>query len=279
MRAFHGITSAVNASPISSLDHGSRTRKEPGSAPRSTDGFRPSHGRSNIHYSFDRRFIFRVLAVRSNSRVSGARRTRQLRVRRWNQAFSKAEDWIQAGRCRQVVIVSADNVTSDDLMGWIGSGFLASGAAQPPAEEVVRKSPFRSTVGDTVSCSAWVRLQWSSNAPMPPRRGVRRSARSWARRRTALFTGPVSKKEKKKERITCPREEMLRQVEGPLRPRSRQLAGDRVVRHGTYAGPRRQRSNRGAALRRVFGHAADRIVIARHEGHDRSRDGRSIGMP
>ena len=45
------------------------------------------------------------------------------------QAIALAEDWIRAGRCRRVVIVAADNVTSDSLLGWIGAGFLATGAA------------------------------------------------------------------------------------------------------------------------------------------------------
>ena len=40
-----------------------------------------------------------------------------------------AEDWIRAGRCRRVVVVSADDVTSDTLLPWVASGFLASGAA------------------------------------------------------------------------------------------------------------------------------------------------------
>ena len=40
-----------------------------------------------------------------------------------------AEDWIRAGRCRRVVVVSADDASSDALLPWLGSGFLASGAA------------------------------------------------------------------------------------------------------------------------------------------------------
>ena len=45
------------------------------------------------------------------------------------QAFALAEDWIRAGRCRRVIVVAADDVTSEHLLPWIGSGFLASGAA------------------------------------------------------------------------------------------------------------------------------------------------------
>ncbi|MGB7554479.1 MAG: phosphopantetheine-binding protein, partial [Candidatus Korobacteraceae bacterium] len=39
------------------------------------------------------------------------------------------EDWIREGRCRRVVVISADDVTSDHLIGWMGAGFLASGTA------------------------------------------------------------------------------------------------------------------------------------------------------
>ena len=45
------------------------------------------------------------------------------------QAVSLAEDWIRAGRCRRVIVVSADDITSDHLIEWFGAGFLASGAA------------------------------------------------------------------------------------------------------------------------------------------------------
>ncbi len=45
------------------------------------------------------------------------------------QAVSLAEDWIRAGRCRRVIVISADDVTSDNMIEWFGAGFLASGAA------------------------------------------------------------------------------------------------------------------------------------------------------
>jgi phosphopantetheinyl transferase/NAD(P)-dependent dehydrogenase (short-subunit alcohol dehydrogenase family)/acyl carrier protein len=45
------------------------------------------------------------------------------------QALGIAQDWIRMGRCKRVIIISADNVTSDNLFEWLGSGFLASGAA------------------------------------------------------------------------------------------------------------------------------------------------------
>ena len=58
------------------------------------------------------------------------------------QAVALASDWIRTGRCRRVIIVSADDITSDNLMGWFGSGFLASGSAA--TDEIVEEeaTPF-----------------------------------------------------------------------------------------------------------------------------------------
>lgn len=38
-------------------------------------------------------------------------------------------DWMRTGRCRRVVVISADNPSSDHLLPWVGIGFLALGAA------------------------------------------------------------------------------------------------------------------------------------------------------
>ncbi|HVM45716.1 MAG TPA: acyltransferase domain-containing protein, partial [Candidatus Thermoplasmatota archaeon] len=53
------------------------------------------------------------------------------------QAIAIAEDWLRTGRCRRVIVVGADDVTSEHMLEWIGSGFLASGAATtaPSVEE------------------------------------------------------------------------------------------------------------------------------------------------
>ena len=54
------------------------------------------------------------------------------------QAVSLAQDWIHAGRCSRVIVVSADDVTSDHSIEWFGAGFLASGAAA--TDEVVEEA-------------------------------------------------------------------------------------------------------------------------------------------
>ncbi len=98
-------------------------------------------------YHFDRRFLFRVLSMGHsqfaeeigargpNTQINGA-------CASTTQAVALAEDWIRGGRCKRVIIVSADNVTSDHLMEWVGSGFLASGAAATDENPEDAATPF-----------------------------------------------------------------------------------------------------------------------------------------
>ena len=91
-------------------------------------------------YVFDRRFLFRVLSMGHSqfAEFIGARGPNtqiNAACASTAQAVALAEDWIRAGRCRRVIVISADDVTSDHLLEWFGAGFLASGAAA--TDEVV----------------------------------------------------------------------------------------------------------------------------------------------
>jgi len=57
------------------------------------------------------------------------------------QAFAVASDWIRTGRCARVVVISADDITSDRMLPWFGSGFVASGAAAPTRGSRTPRSP------------------------------------------------------------------------------------------------------------------------------------------
>ena len=58
------------------------------------------------------------------------------------QAIAIAEDWLRTGRCRRVLVVGGDDITSDNLLEWIGTGFLASGAATTAANVEDAALPF-----------------------------------------------------------------------------------------------------------------------------------------
>ncbi len=98
-------------------------------------------------FEFNRRFLFRVLSMGHsqfaeligargpNTQVNSACASTTL-------ALSVAEDWIRTGRARRVVVIAADDVTSDEMLPWIGSGFLASGAAATDEHVEDAATPF-----------------------------------------------------------------------------------------------------------------------------------------
>ncbi len=100
-----------------------------------------------IDYHFDRRFVFRVLAMGHsqfaeyigargpNTHVNAACATT-------THAIAVAEDWIRAGRCRRVVIIAGDDVTGGPLAEWIGTGLFVSGAATTEGNLRMAALPF-----------------------------------------------------------------------------------------------------------------------------------------
>ena len=83
---------------------------------------------------FDRRYLFQTLAMGHSqfaqySGIRGPNTIINLACASATAAFGVAEDWLNADRVDRVVIISADDVTGDDMWEWIGGGFAASGAA------------------------------------------------------------------------------------------------------------------------------------------------------
>ncbi len=96
---------------------------------------------------FDRRFLFQILAMGHSqlAQFLGARGPNtaiNAACASTTQGLAIAEDWIRMGRCDRVIVVGSDDVTSDDLLEWIGSGFLAAGAATTTAEVELAALPF-----------------------------------------------------------------------------------------------------------------------------------------
>ncbi len=96
---------------------------------------------------FDRRFLFQILAMGHSqlAQFLGARGPNtavNAACASTTQALAVAEDWLNAGRCDRVIVVGADDVTSENLLEWIGAGFMAAGAATTTAEVENAALPF-----------------------------------------------------------------------------------------------------------------------------------------
>ena len=58
------------------------------------------------------------------------------------QAIAIAQDWIKLGRCKRVIVISADDISNDNVAEWILTAFLASGAATTEADVTKAALPF-----------------------------------------------------------------------------------------------------------------------------------------
>ena len=89
---------------------------------------------SDSEYAFNRKFLFRILSMGHSqfAQLIGARGPNtqiNAACASNSQAVGIAEDWIRTGRCKRVIVISADDITSEVAVDWFAAGFLASGVA------------------------------------------------------------------------------------------------------------------------------------------------------
>ncbi len=220
-------------------------------------------------YHLDRRFLFRMLSMGHSqfAEIIGARGPNtQLNAAcaTTTQAVAVAEDWIRTGRCRRVVVVSADDVTSDRLLPWFGAGFLASGAAA--TSDVIEDTaiPFdRRRNGLIIGMGAAALVVESAEAAAE--RGLRPICQVLS---TVTANSAFHGTRLDVEHIGRVMEELVRQAETRAGIHREEMAASTVfVSHETYTPARGGSASAEIhALRRVFGPAADRIVIANTKG-------------
>ncbi|MFZ1490569.1 MAG: beta-ketoacyl synthase N-terminal-like domain-containing protein, partial [Ilumatobacteraceae bacterium] len=219
-------------------------------------------------YTFDRRFLFRVLSMGHSqfAEMIGARGPNtqiNAACASTTQAIALAEDWIRAGRCRRVVVVAADDATSDHLLGWIGAGFLASGAAATDEDVAQAALPFdRRRHGMLLGMGAAALVVES--APAARERGLQPICEViGAVTANSAFHGTRLNV----DHIGDVMETVVGQAERRGIDRHRIAAELVFVSHETYT-PARGGSAAAEiyALRRVFGPDADKVVIANTKG-------------
>ena len=101
-------------------------------------------------YAFNRKFLFRVLSMGHTqvAQVIGARGPNtqiNAACASGAQGIAIACDWIRTGRCERVVVVSADDVTHENNLPFIGTGFMAAGAATVEKDPAKAAVPFGET--------------------------------------------------------------------------------------------------------------------------------------
>jgi malonyl CoA-acyl carrier protein transacylase/NAD(P)-dependent dehydrogenase (short-subunit alcohol dehydrogenase family) len=220
-------------------------------------------------YLFDRRFLFRTLSMGHSqfAEFIGARGPNtaiNAACASTTQAVSLAEDWIRAGRCRRVIVISADDVTSDHMIEWFGAGFLASGAAA--TDEVVEEAaiPFdRRRHGMVIGMGAAALVVESEDAM--GERGIQPICEVLsAVTANSAFHGTRLDV----QHIAQVMEDLVSRAEAQHGIRRQEIAPHTVfVSHETYTPARGGSASAEIhALRRVFGEVADQIVIANTKG-------------
>jgi acyl transferase domain-containing protein/NAD(P)-dependent dehydrogenase (short-subunit alcohol dehydrogenase family) len=220
-------------------------------------------------YVFNRRFLLRVLSMGHsqfaefigargpNTQINSACATT-------TQGVSLAEDWIHAGRCSRVIVISADDVTSDHLIGWFGAGFLASGAAA--TDDVVADAaiPFdRRRHGLIIGMGAAALVVESAAAARE--RGIQPICEVLS---TVTGNSAFHGTRLDVQHIGKVMESLVAKAEAGGGISRQQIAPQTVfVSHETYTPARGGSASAEIhALRGVFGEVADRIVIANTKG-------------
>jgi len=225
---------------------------------------------ARLDYSFDRRFIFRVLAMGHsqfaeyigargpNTHVNAACATT-------THAIAVAEDWIRIGRCRRVIVVAGDDVTSENLMEWIGSGLLATGATT--TEERLDKAalPFdRRRNGTIIGMGAAAIVVEAEDAVRE--RGMRAICEVLS---SQIANSAFHGTRLDVEHICEVMDRVVSQAEGRFGIDRYEIAPQTVfVSHETYT-PARGGSAAAEihALRATFGDRANQVVIANTKGY------------
>jgi acyl transferase domain-containing protein/acyl carrier protein len=220
-------------------------------------------------YVFDRRFLLRVLSMGHsqfaeligargpNTQVNAACATTA-------QGVSLAEDWIRAGRCRRVIVISADDVTSDNMIGWFGPGFLASGAAATDEKVEDAAIPFdRRRHGLIMGMGAAALVVESAEAARE--RGIQPICEVLS---TVTANSAFHGTRLDVQHIGQVMERLLSQAESRSGVQRQQVAPQMVfVSHETYTPARGGSASAEVnALRHVFGGFADQIVVANTKG-------------
>ncbi len=224
---------------------------------------------SEIDYHFDRRFIFRILAMGHaqfaeyigargpNTHVNAACSTT-------THATAVAEDWIRTGRCRRVVIIAGDDVTNEKIAPWIGTGMFANGAATIEGDLRMAALPFdRRRNGLIMGMGAAALVIESEDSVRE--RGVRSICEILS---SQIANSAYHGTRLDVQHVGDVMERLVATAEGRFGIQREAIAPQLVfVSHETYTPARGGSASAEInALRRIFRNSANRIVIANTKG-------------
>ncbi|MEW6442981.1 MAG: SDR family NAD(P)-dependent oxidoreductase [bacterium] len=181
------------------------------------------------------------------------------------QAVIIARDWIVTGRAKRVLVVGADDSTNQTLLQWVGTGFLASGAASTKARVEEAALPFDNRRNGMILGSGAVGVVLEADEEAE-HRGVKPVARLIE---TEFANSAYHVSRLEVDHIAAVMERMISRWERESGGDRHALARDLIfMSHETYT-PKRGGSAQAEveALKRVFGPAHKDILITNVKGY------------
>jgi 3-oxoacyl-(acyl-carrier-protein) synthase/NAD(P)-dependent dehydrogenase (short-subunit alcohol dehydrogenase family)/phosphopantetheinyl transferase (holo-ACP synthase) len=230
-------------------------------------------------YEFDHRLLLKVLGI-ANSRFAEYIGARGPNTKINNACASTttalgiAQDWLEQGRCKRVVVLSADNATDEPLAEWVESGFLATGAATTESDVEKAALPFDKRRHGMIVGMGAVGLV-VEQAGLPESRGIEPLADLMG---THFVNSGHHPTRLDVDHISGEVGKLLDRVEEDFEIDRHDIADRTVfVSHETYTPARGGSADAEIeSLRRNFGDAAEDIVIANTKGYTGHAQGASI---
>ena len=236
-----------------------------------TDWFNKNYSnfKTSKKYEFNAAFLFRVLSFAHAQfaqaiRAKGPNTAINAACASSTQAMGIAEDWIKTRRAKRVIIISADNTTSPNMLPWILSGFLISGAATTKENIAEAALPFDNRregliVGSGASAIVMEDIESVKKRGMEPIVEILE---------TKIVNSAFHGSRLHPAHIIETFEKFVSQIEEKYNISREDLAKDGFfMSHETYT-PKRGGSASGEilALRETFGKSFDDLVIANTKG-------------
>ena len=220
-------------------------------------------------YTFNRDFLLKVIGVAHGQlaqfiKAQGPATHVDAACAGTTQAILVARDWIRTGQAKRVIVIAADDAAGKALFPWIGTGFLAMGAATTSGNVGEAALPFDDRRHGLIIGSAAAGIVLESNE-LVKKRGMEPIA--------SIETGVIANSGYHGTRLDV--EHISSVLQGMMTKWERQsgLSRDQLAQdvffmsHETYS-PKRGGSSAAEvrALRDTFGEKATLIPIANTKG-------------
>jgi len=223
----------------------------------------------DAQFQFSRKFLFEILSMGHSQfaqfiRARGPNTQVNAACSSTTQAIAIGEDWIRTGRCKRVVIVAADDVTNEDMLEWIGSGFLAVGAATTKEDVKEAALPFDKRRHGMIIGMGAVGIVLEAESTIQ-QRGIKPIVDLLG---THIVNSAFHGTRLDRDHISSQMDQFISIVEKRYGISRDEIAKELVfVSHETYTPARGGSASAEVdALRKTFGALTDKIVIANTKG-------------